>query len=396
MADLKSSSTAGGGLVWTQTNLPFSPQDVKLFYNGNEVIDSVSNQSIGGAKTFTGTLTYKTPVNSNEVAIKGYVDNLDSTSVKSVTGTLPIVVTTGVSPRVSINNATQTAHGAMSKEDKTKLDGLPVRAVNRDGDTMTGNLMVNGQVEANRIKSNGQVEVYDSATNTYAQRLVASGSLLYFQGGKVDRDVTDQRIAFSGWYGTPLTQVRFNMATGVNPQVSYGNTNYDIFHKGNLPSAEEVKAMAVYDRPPEDDCDKAIMPGNYGVFANTKNTPNDGGTGPSGSTLLVTRWGNGANAQIFFSYTQDRVWVRRQYIGVWQPWAEMYTSLNKQPVGGMGLGVGDSPNAITVTGGVRDFNLIKTNGVFTVDGNWSNGTDNTTTATTHTGIVEVKQRNVNC
>uniref|UniRef100_A0AB39TZC8 Hinge connector of long tail fiber distal connector n=1 Tax=Aeromonas phage vB_AdhaM_G2 TaxID=3238786 RepID=A0AB39TZC8_9CAUD len=394
MADLKSSSTAGGGLVWTQTNLPFSPQDVKLFYNGNEVIDSVSNQSIGGDKTFTGTLTYKTPVNSNEVAIKGYVDNLDSTSVKSVTGTLPIVVTTGVSPRVSINNATQSAHGAMSKEDKTKLDGLPVRAVNRDGDTMTGNLMVNGQVEANRIKSNGQVEVYDSATNTYAQRLVASGSLLYFQGGKVDRDVTDQRIAFSGWYGTPLTQVRFNMAAGVNPQVSYGNTNYDIFHKGNLPSAEEVKAMAVYDRPPEDDCDKAIIPGNYGVFANTKNTPVAGGIGPSGSTLLVTRWGNGANAQIFFSYTENRVWVRRQYIGVWQPWAEMYTSLNKQPVGGMGLGVGDSPNAITVTGGVRDFNLIKTNGVFTVDGNWSNGTDNTTTATAHTGIVEVKQRSI--
>ncbi len=121
-----------------------------------------------------------------------------------------------------------------------------------------------------------------------------------------------------------------------------------------------------------------------------KNTPL--GTGPSGSTLLVTKWGNGANAQIFFSYTENRVWVRRQYVSVWQPWAEMYTSLNKQPVGGMGLGVGDSPNAISVTGGTRDFNLVKTSGVFTVDGNWLNGIDNAPTAASHTGMVEVKQR----
>ncbi|QQG34103.1 hinge connector of long tail fiber distal connector [Aeromonas phage ZPAH1] len=387
MADLKSSSTAGGGLVWTQTNLPFSPQDIKLFYDGKEIIDNTNNQTIGGNKNFTGTLTYKTPSSSNEVAIKSYVDGLNSTSVKSVNGTLPIVVTTGVNPTVSINNATQSAHGAMSKEDKVKLDGLPVRAVNRDGDTMTGNLgLVN-------LTATGMVTATTGLINAdadYGQRMVLSGSTGYFQSGKKDRNLDDQRMMFSGYLGVPLSYSATMMKDGVNPIVRWGSASYDILHRGNLPSAEDIKAMAVYDRPTGDDCNNATMPGNYGIFANTANTPF--GSGPSGSTLLVTKWGNGANAQIFFSYTSDRVFIRRQYIGVWQAWTEVYTSANKQPVGGMGLGVGDSPNAITVTGGVRDFNLVKTTGVFTVDGNWSNGIDNSPTASTHTGMVEVKQR----
>ncbi|QAY01355.1 hinge connector of long tail fiber distal connector [Aeromonas phage Aswh_1] len=387
MADLKSSSTAGGGLVWTQTNLPFSPQDIKLFYDGKEIIDNTNNQTIGGNKNFTGTLTYKTPSSSNEVAIKSYVDGLNSTSVKSVNGTLPIVVTTGVNPTVSINNATQSAHGAMSKEDKVKLDGLPVRAVNRDGDTMTGNLgLVN-------LTATGMVTATTGLINAdadYGQRMVLSGSTGYFQSGKKDRNLDDQRMMFSGYLGVPLSYSATMMKDGVNPIVRWGSASYDILHRGNLPSAEDIKAMAVYDRPTGDDCNNATMPGNYGIFANTANTPF--GSGPSGSTLLVTKWGNGANAQIFFSYTSDRVFIRRQYIGVWQAWTEVYTSANKQPVGGMGLGVGDSPNAITVTGGVRDFNLVKTTGVFTVDGNWSNGVDNSPTASSHTGMVEVKQR----
>lgn len=246
-------------------------------------------------------------------------------------------------------------------------------------------------IDVNRIKSNSQIEIYDP-TGVYAQRLVTANGITYLQGGKADRDITDQRMMLSGWYGTPLSDFRISMAAGTQPKVRIeGASTYDILHRGNMPTPEDIKAMAIYDRPIDDDCDKAIMPGNYGIFANTKNTPV--GTGPSGSTLLVTKWGNGSNAQIFFSYTENRVWVRRQYISVWQPWAEMYTSLNKQPVGGMGLGVGDgTANATTVTGGVRDFNLIKTTGTFTVEGNWANGVDNTATATAHVGVVEVKQR----
>ncbi|MFQ2201045.1 pyocin knob domain-containing S74 family peptidase [Aeromonas hydrophila] len=182
-------------------------------------------------------------------------------------------------------------------------------------------------IDANRIRSNNQIEIFDP-TGVYAQRLVTANGITYLQGGKVDRDITDQKMMLSGWYGTPLSDFRINMATGTQPKVRIeGASTYDILHRGNMPTAEEIKAMAVYDRPIDDDCNNATMPGNFGIFANTKNTPL--GTGPSGSTLLVTKWGNGASSQIFIPYTSDRVFVRRMYIGVWQPWFELYSTSNK-------------------------------------------------------------------
>lgn len=244
-------------------------------------------------------------------------------------------------------------------------------------------------IEANRIKSNSQIEIQDSV-GPYAQRLVTANGITYLQGGKNDRDITDQKMMLSGWYGTPMSQFRISMATGVQPQVYQGGANYDILHRGNMPTPEDIKAMAIYDRPGGDDCNNAILPGNYSIFANTANTPY--GIGTSGSTLLVTRWGNGANSQMFFPYGSDQVFVRRQHVSVWQPWFELYSTSNKQPVGGMGLGIGDAPNATTITGGVRDFNLAKTNGNFTVDGSWANGTSNTPTATGHSGLLQIFQR----
>ena len=390
MAELKSSSTAGGSLVWTQTNLPVSPQDGKIFYKDMELVDSKNNQTIAGKKDFTTGATVPTPVLANDATNKSYVDGKDSTSVKSVRGTAPIRVTTGVNPTVSIDAATPTAAGSMSAGDKTKLDNHPFNVVNKDGDTVNGNLATTGNFSSQgKITSTANAGL-ENMDDVYAQRILFSGSQGYVQAGKKDRDVNDQKMVFSGWFGTPLSQYRISMANGVQPQVLQGGVNYDILHRGNMPTPEDIKAMAIYDRPTGDDCNNAILPGNYGIFANTTNTPF--GTGPSGSTLLVTRWGGGANAQIFFTYSADRVFVRRQYVGVWQPWFELYSTVNKQPVGGMGLGIGDAPNALTITGNVRDFNLAKTNGNFTIDGNWANGVDNTPTATGHTGILQVSQR----
>lgn len=242
MSSLKSSSTAGGGLVWTQTNLPFSPQDTKLFYKGSEIVDSKNNQTIGGDKNFTGSVTAKTPTLTNELSTKGYVDTLNSTSVKSVTGTLPIVVTTGVNPRVSINNASSSAAGAMSAADKSKLDGLPMAAVNKTGDTMTGSLVLSGTANLTvggkiATTSNGGIENTD---DNYGQRMVFSGSQGYFQAGKKDRDINDQNMIFSGWMGTPNSTTRFMMKQGVNPAVIWSGTNYDILHRGNMPTPADI------------------------------------------------------------------------------------------------------------------------------------------------------------
>ncbi|ADQ53167.1 gp36 hinge connector of long tail fiber distal connector [Aeromonas phage 65] len=392
MAELKSSSTAGGSLVWTQTNLPVSPQDGKIFYKDMELVDSKNNQTIAGKKDFTTGATVPTPVLANDATNKSYVDGKDSTSVKSVRGTAPIRVTTGVNPTVSIDAATPTASGSMSAGDKAKLDNHPFNVVNKDGDTVNGNLATTGNFSAQgKITSTANAGI-ENMDDVYAQRMVLSGSQGYFQAGKKDRDVNDQKMVFSGWFGTPLSQYRISMATGIQPQVLQGGVNYDILHRGNMPTPEDIKAMAIYDRPTGDDCNNAILPGNYGIFANTANTPF--GIGPSGSTLLVTRWGNGANSQIFFPYGSDRVFVRRQHISVWQPWFELYSTSNKQPVGGMGLGVGDAPNALTITGNVRDFNLAKINGTFTIEGSWANGVNNTANAEGHAGILQISQRSI--
>lgn len=316
--------------------------------------------------------------------------NLKTTNVKisdySGIGTKvqKVVIVEGTNINLSSNNeAIQAAIEAKASAAEAKV--TLANAVQKTGaQTMAGPLTIEGV-----LTTNSQIVVNDP-TATYGQRLVTAGSVGYLQSGKLDRDVTDQKLMLSGWYGTDLSYLRFKLASGTNPQVAWGSSIHDVLHRGNMPTAEEVKAMAVYDRPTGDDCNNAIMPGNYGIFANTANTPH--GTGPSGSTLLVTRWGNGASTQIFFTYSADRVFVRRQYIGVWQDWFELYSTKNKQPVGGMGLGVGDSPNALTITGNVRDFNLAKTNGNFTIEGSWANGVNNTVNAEGHAGILQVSQR----
>lgn len=58
-----------------------------------------------------------------------------------------------------------------------------------------------------------------------------------------------------------------------------------------------------------------------------------------------------------------------------------------------GTGVNDNPKLETTTGGVFDFDLAKTNGTFTVAGNWINGITNVgATAVGHDGMLQVIQR----
>ncbi|AUE22856.1 short tail fibers protein [Aeromonas phage Ah1] len=73
-------------------------------------------------------------------ARKDYVDTKVGTAVQSVTATGAVKSTGGINPVISLINATNSADGAMSAADKAKLDGLPSAAVNKTGDTMTGNL----------------------------------------------------------------------------------------------------------------------------------------------------------------------------------------------------------------------------------------------------------------
>lgn len=395
MANLKSSSTAGGSLVWTQTNLPVAPQDDKIFYKDMELVDSKNNQTIAGKKDFTTGATVPTPVAANDAANKSYVDSKDSTSVKSVRGTAPIKVTTGVNPTVSIDASTPTAAGSMSAADKAKLDNHPMDVVNKAGDNMTGNLTTTGDITANGNITSKAGLVSVKADGLYSMRLINSGAVQYVQGGKVDRTEDDQRLWMTGWFGTPLSEFTIAMKDGVNPRVrmGVGGAYYDILHRGNMPTPADIKAMGDFTSIPNNNCDSALASGSYPVIAATTNTPK--GTGTSGSTLLVNRFGENNISQIYFENSNDEVWVRRKKT-TWTPWFELYSTSRRQDTGGMGYGVGDGINATTETGGVRDFNLIKKNGVYTVDGSWINGVFNDVppTAVTHSGVVHVYQRSI--
>lgn len=76
----------------------------------------------------------------------------------------------------------------------------------------------------------------------YSVRLINAGQYTYVQGGKRDSDTTDQKLVMSGWYGTPLSFLRFLMADNATPCVTQGGVDYKIFHKNFKPTADDVEA----------------------------------------------------------------------------------------------------------------------------------------------------------
>ena len=135
-------------------------------------------------------------------------------------------------------------NNAASATRKDYVDSEIAKQVSKSGDTMTGSLITSGSLVADGvIRTKYSVETYDTSS-AYGIRNNISGSSAYIQAGKVDRDVTDQKLILSGWLGTPLTMSKFSMANGVNPQVTWGSTSYDILHRGNLPNAADVGAVS--------------------------------------------------------------------------------------------------------------------------------------------------------
>lgn len=78
------------------------------------------------------------------------------------------------------------------------------------------------------------------ANGLYRHRFVDSSGVLFFQGGKSDLDITDQRIAFSGYSGKPLTETRYWMANNTTPVIRWGSADYKLYHEGYKPSVSDV------------------------------------------------------------------------------------------------------------------------------------------------------------
>ena len=82
-------------------------------------------------------------------------------------------------------------------------------------------------------------------------------------------------------------------------------------------------------------CNDALESGFYSIYSSTTDTPY--GSGPSGSGMMVVKWGGGAGCfQLFFAYTAARVHVRRRYQEEWQGWFELYSTSKKPTAADVG------------------------------------------------------------
>lgn len=89
-------------------------------------------------------------------------------------------------------------------------------------------------------------------------------------------------------------------------------------------------------------CNDAMESGFYSIYSSTTDTPY--GSGPSGSGMMVVRWGGGAGCfQLFFAYTAARIHARRRYQDQWLDWFELYSTSKKPTAADVG--------ALPATGG---------------------------------------------
>ncbi|UYD58437.1 long-tail fiber protein [Aeromonas phage avDM14-QBC] len=202
--------------------------------------------------------------------------------------------------------------------------------VKKTGDTMTGNLIVNAQVDANELQV---------GNSTHRARVIQSSGTIFFQGGSIAADQANN-VAMSGWMGANLDLFQVRMTDGRSPVVRWGSTDYRLYHEGNRPS--ELVSISLSGKS----CNSAVESGTYAILSGTTDTPF--GTGPSGSTMQVSKWGDGGVQQMFFSYNADRVFVRRMEGGVWKSWFELYSTSKKPSASDVGA-LPVNGNAVSAT-----------------------------------------------
>ncbi|MGL6462397.1 tail fiber domain-containing protein [Aeromonas hydrophila] len=130
----------------------------------------------------------------------------------------------------------------IANEAKEIADGAAVDVsrvvLNTGAQTMEGPLSVAGKI------SMSELDVI-SRSGFYGQRILNEDGIGYIQAGKIDLDTTEQKLMLSGWSRTPLNYLSFSLANGTSPQVSWGTNSYDILHRGNMPTPDDIAALPI-------------------------------------------------------------------------------------------------------------------------------------------------------
>lgn len=84
-------------------------------------------------------------------------------------------------------------------------------------------------------------KILELINGDYGARLLPhTDGHVYFQGGKTDGNVDDQKVVMGGWYGKNLTSFTIAMADRVNPTVQWSGHKHAIYHAGNKPSWNDI------------------------------------------------------------------------------------------------------------------------------------------------------------
>ncbi|MFM1687954.1 pyocin knob domain-containing S74 family peptidase [Aeromonas salmonicida] len=308
-------------------------------HDGNSRVYSDDNKPTPGTlgavsksgDTLTGNLNgpefiQTTPQSTNGAASarKDYVD-AKFKAVTIPTGTAPILVNSSV---ISIVPSSPSTAGSMSAADKSKLDGISGYAV--DGKA----IKLTGPINFDSLELTGFYTIYNStAVGSVNPPPFVYGTLIVVGAAKTA--------------GTFVTQIATSKDSGVSfirsrtdNTMTWTTWNKQYSEKSK-PTLDELSAAPAGFGLGEKSgfslsgksCNDAVESGFYSVFDGTKDTPYTS-TGPSGSSLLVQRWGTGVCTQTFISYVADRIHIRRQYKDVWQPWVEVLTEVNGVAVSG--------------------------------------------------------------
>ncbi|ADQ53033.1 tail fiber protein [Aeromonas phage PX29] len=154
------------------------------------------NQNIAGTKTFTDLpVIQDQPTADTHATNKKYVDTKVGTAVQSIGTTAPLTTTGGVNPTLAINQATRTAAGSMSAQDKVKLDDLPADALSRSGGNMKNNayIKIEGTGGINSLYNSKEYSIFRDHNNGNVT-LGAAGGDLYVGYNTTSEEYTTKNV----------------------------------------------------------------------------------------------------------------------------------------------------------------------------------------------------------
>ncbi|MGG5825947.1 pyocin knob domain-containing S74 family peptidase [Aeromonas salmonicida] len=261
---------------------------------------------------------------ANALTRKDYVDQKFA-GVTSPTANAPLMI--DANKVISIKPAAKDTSGSMSAADKNKLDGMQGFAVNGKSEKLKG------PIDFDSIESTGFYNIYNGTAAGSVNAPIQYGTLIVI-GADKDANTFVTQIATNKNTNEVFIRSRTDGAMAWTGWVKQYSTN-------SKPTLDELNAAPAGFGLGEKSgfslsgksCNDAVESGFYSVFDGTKDTPY-GTTGPSGSSLLVQRWGTGVCTQTFISYQADRMHIRRQYKGEWLPWVEVLTENNGVAVSG--------------------------------------------------------------